>query len=66
MLKEEVRRLWKMKNVTVLPIVISALGAMSRRFAGYVNKAGANIRLEIIQKTALLGIARLLRKVLSL
>ena len=26
-----------------------------------MNKAGANIRLEIIQKTALLGIARLLK-----
>ena len=65
-LKEEVRRLWKMKTVTVLPIVIGALGAVSQRFTGYVNKIGANIRLEIIQKTALLGTARLLRKVLSL
>ena len=55
-----------MKNVTVLPIVIGALGAVSRRFVGYVNKAGANIRQEIIQKTALLGTVRLLRKVLSL
>ena len=32
MLKEEVRRLWKMKTVTVLPIVIGALGAVSQRF----------------------------------
>ena len=66
MLKEEVQRLWKMKSVTVLPVVIGALGAVSQRFAGYVNKVGANIKLEIIQKTALLGTARLLRKVLSL
>ena len=55
MLKEEVRRLWKMKTVTVLPIVIGALGAVSQRFTGYVNKVGANIRLEIMQKSALLG-----------
>ena len=66
MLKEEVQRLWKMKSVTVLTVVIGALGAVSQRFAGYVNKVGANIKLEIIQKTALLGTARLLRKVLSL
>ena len=33
MLKEEVRRLWKMKTVTVLPIVIGALGAVSQKFA---------------------------------
>ena len=66
MLKEEVRRLWKMKTVTVLPIVIGTLGAVSQRFTGYVNKIGDNIRLEIIHETALLGAARLLRKVLSL
>ena len=38
----------------------------SQRFAGYIQKMEANIKLEIIQKTALLGTARLLRKVLSL
>ena len=32
-LKEAVRRLWKMKTVTVMPIVIGALGAVSQRFA---------------------------------
>ena len=66
MLKEEAPRLWKMKSVTVLPTVIGALGAVSQQFAGYVNKVGANIKLEIIQKTAFLGTARLVRKVLSL
>ena len=43
--------------------MIGALGAVSQRFAGYVNKVGA---LELSQKTSLLGTARLLRKVLSL
>ena len=66
MLKEEVRRLWKMKTGIVLPIVIGALGAVSQRVTGYVNKVGANITLEIMQTTALLVTARLLRKVLSL
>ena len=61
MLKEEMQRLWRMK-----PVVIGALGVVSQRFSGYVNKGGANIQLEIIQKTVLLGTARLLRKVLSL
>ena len=36
MLKEEVRILWKMKTVTILRIVIGALGAVSQRFTGYV------------------------------
>ena len=60
MLKEKVQRLWK--SVTVLPVVISALGAVSQTFAGYMSKVGANIKLEIIQNSALLGTARLLRK----
>ena len=60
------QRLWKIKSVTVLPVVIGALGAVSQRFAGYVNRVGAKIKPEIIEKTALLGTARLLRKVLSL
>ena len=45
-LKEELQRLWKMKSVAVLPVVIGALRVESRRFAGYVNsKVGANIKL---------------------
>ena len=59
------QRFWKIKSVTVLPVVIGALGAVSQRFAGYVNKVGANIKLEIVQNTALLGTARLLQKAFS-
>ena len=32
MLKEEIGRLWNMKKVTVVPIVIGALGCISQRF----------------------------------
>jgi len=66
MLKEEMQRLWKIKSVTVLPVVIGVLEAVSQRFAGHVNEDAAKIKLEIIQKTALLEIVRLLKKVLSL
>ena len=31
-----------------------------------MKRIGLNVRLEVIQKTALLGIAKILRKVLSL
>ena len=66
MVRDEVRSLWKKDKVIVLPVVIGALGAVSQRFAGYIKNFGVEIRLEIIQKTALIGTARLLRKVLSL
>ena len=66
LLREEIRKLWKLKKVTVVPAVIGALGPVSDKFDKHIEKLGTTIRLEVIQKTALLGTARLLRNVLSL
>ena len=52
-----------MRKVIVIPVVIGALGAVSVNF---LNRIGVNVKLEVIQKTALLGTAKILRKVLSL
>ena len=62
MLKEELRRLWKMKTVTVLHIVIGESGAVSQRFTGYMNKVGANIGLEIIQNNCTFGGCKIAKK----
>ena len=35
-------------------------------FKEYMKRIGVNVRLEVIQKTALLGTAKILRRVLSL
>ena len=64
-LKDEVARLWNMRKVTVIPIVIGALGAISNRFEKFVKEVGIHIRVEHVQKTALLGTARILRLVLG-
>ena len=53
LLREEIRKLWKLKKVTVLPGVIGALGAVSDMFHKHVEKLGTTIRLEAIEKTAL-------------
>ena len=66
LLREEIRKLWKLKKMTVGPAVIGALGSVSDMFKKHMEKLGTAIRLEVIQKTALLGTARLLRNVLSL
>ena len=58
--------MWKLKKVTVVPIVIGALRAVSDMFDKHMGKLDVTIRVEVIQKTALLGTARLLRQVLSL
>ena len=66
LLKDEIGKVWRMRKVIVVPVVIGALGAVSVNFKEYMRQIGVNVRLEIIQKTALLGSAKILRKVLSL
>ena len=66
MLREEIGHVWEMNKVTVIPVVIGALGVISDKFERYMEKLDLKIAMEIIQKTALLGTARILRKVLSL
>ena len=46
--------------------MIGVLGAVSDMFDKHMEKLGTTIRIEVVQKTALLGTARLLRNVLSL
>ena len=66
LLKDEIAKVWRMRNVIVVPIVIRALGAVSVNFKEYMKRIGVNVRLEVIQQTALLWTAKILRKVLSL
>ena len=66
LLKDETAQVWCMRKVIVVPAVIGALGAVSVNFKEYMKRIGVNVRLEVIQKTALLGTAKILRKVLSL
>ena len=66
MLKTVLKIVWQMNKVTVIPVVIGALGVISNKFERYMEKLDVKIAMEIIQKTALLGTARILRKVLSL
>ena len=63
-LKDEIVQLWKMQRVTVIPIVIGTLGAITTRFEKNVKEVGIEMRVEHVQKTALLGTARVLRLIL--
>ena len=64
--KYQLLKVRRMRKVSVVPVVIGALGAVSVNFKEYMKRIGVNVRLEVIQKTALLGTAKILRKVLSL
>ena len=43
----------------------SALGGVSKTLDKWIEKLGIHIRVELLQKTALLGTARILRKSLE-
>ena len=64
-LKREVARLWCLRKVSVIPVVVGALGCVTKDAEQCIEKIGIKIRTEVIQKTAFLGTARILRKVLE-
>ena len=64
-LKREISRLWCLRKVSVIPVVVGALGCVTKEAEQYIEKIGIKIRTEVFQKTALLGTARTLRKVLE-
>ena len=66
LLKDEIAKVWYMRKVSVVPVVIGALGAVSVNFKEDMRQIGVNVRLEVVEKTAVLGSAKILRKVLSL
>ena len=65
-LRIELERLWRKRTVMV-SVVIGALGYITKRFHSFLGLLGIDsLNLYILQKTALLGTATILRKVLQL
>ena len=64
-LRDEIARIWKMKKVEVIPIIIGALDTVSKNFEQHVKETGIKMNIEYAQKTSLLGTARILRLVLG-
>ena len=65
-LKRETARLWGHRKVSVIPVVVGALVCVTKDAEQHLEKIGIKVRTELIQKTALLGTARILRKVLEI
>ena len=57
----EIQRMWKVKT-RVIPVVIGASGTISKSFRKYISNIPGNH--EVKEKTAILGTAHILRKVL--
>ena len=65
-LKYEIARIWKLKEVEIIPVVIGALGSVTRNFEKWIQKLDLGITAEMLQKPCLLGTARIIRKVLDM
>lgn len=63
-LAREISRLWGM-STTVVPITIGSLGTITDRLTPFLSMLGVTLSFETIQKSALLGTAHILRKVLE-
>jgi hypothetical protein len=59
----EIKRMWNLK-AKVIPVIIGATGTISKSFRKYVSNIPGNHDVRKLQKTAILGTARILRKVL--
>ena len=64
-LKEEIRRLWKLRNAEIVAVVIGVLGSVSAEFDRWMGKLGITCNVGVMQRSALLGTAKMLRKVLE-
>ena len=62
------RELQKIGNVKVkiIPLVVGTLGATPKQFGNKLKQIGITAGTAQVQKTALLGMARIFRKVLEI
>jgi hypothetical protein len=59
----EIQRLWNVKT-KVIPVIIGATGTISELFRKYVSNIPGTHEVKELPKTAILGTAHILRKVL--
>ena len=64
-LEIETQKCWNLKKIRTIPVVIGALGTVCNGLKEYINFISPNIEFSILQKTALLGTAHILRNFLT-
>ena len=59
----EIQRMWDVKT-KVIPVILGATGTISKSFRKYLSNIAGKHEVKELQKTAILGTAHILRKVL--
>ena len=62
-MKREIGKVWGIRRQEEVPLVVGASGEVSKRLDRWLVKLGITIKMRWLQKTALLGTVRILRKV---
>ena len=65
-LKREIGRIWECRNVCVVPIVIGALGTLSKNFSSWAAKIEVEEKIDMMQKACVLGTEKIIRNVLDI
>ena len=60
-LKKEVKKIWNLSQVVVVPVVIGALGVTSKRLENWLKKLDEKSSIELLQKPALLETVKIVR-----
>ena len=58
-------KLWSVKKVVIIPIVVGALGTLSRNFKKYVEGLEMRQLTSLLQKTCILGTVKIIRRTLD-
>ena len=64
-LARQIKRIWKSRR-KVVPVVVSTLGSVSKELAGHLEQLEIEDRTRSMQKSALLRLVHILRKVLEI
>ena len=64
-LGKELQKIWNV-IVKIIPLVVGSLGAIPKQFGDRLKQIGITAGKAQVQKTVLLGTARILRKVLEI
>ena len=62
-LRREVAKLWNVRKVVIIPIIIGA--TLSKNFKRYVEQLEMGQMTSLLQKTCVLGTAKIIRRALD-
>ena len=65
-MKNQIKRLWKLGNVEIVPVVVGTLRSVSAKFDRWMGKLDITCNIGVMQKSVLVGTARILRKALEM